>query len=306
MREIQNANWATVSDQIETFRYEIHVMRNCDQFLFTRKHVTFNFDTVSSILSLFYANVRSYRAALFVYNVNLMNSIPTSLNRYVPMSLLNLDALETVLNKVAIAQTRALERLTLSTPFQEMLFYYEAQLLQDVLTLPNGLLMTIPIPLASRRTVLTTYQAIPLPTPQPDDVDAIEWEKDAEYLAVSEDGRETALITRRPMENCIGSSKYSTCHEGLATEGVQFSWLCLLFYGNLIQAMKVCDMKAVTQPTKKQAISLRYGIWLILAATTHYTLTESLMKSSTPPVTTFPFASFAWSWLVESKSQGQI
>ena len=198
------------------------------------------------------------------------------------MSLLSKDSLETVLNKVAIAQTRALDRLTLAIPFQEMLSYYEAQLLQDVLTLPNGFLMTMSIPLAFRRTVLTTYQAQPLPMLQPDDVDAIQWEIEAEYLAVSEDGRETALITRRHMENCIGSSKYSICHEGLATEGVQSSCLSLLFFGNLIQAMKVCDMKPVTLPTKEQAVSLRYGIWLILSATADYTLTESYMNSSTP------------------------
>ena len=89
-----------------------------------------------------------------------MNSILTLLNKYVSMSILSKDSLETVLNKVAIAQTRALDRLTLTIPFQEMLSYYEAQLLQDVLTLPNGLLMTMSIPLASRRNVLTTYQAL--------------------------------------------------------------------------------------------------------------------------------------------------
>ena len=173
------------------------------------------------------------------------------------MSILSKDSLETVLNKVAIAQTRALDRLTLTIPFQEMLSYYEAQLLQVVLTLLNGLLMTMSIPLASRRNVLTTYQALPLPIPQPDDVDAIQWEIEAEYLAVSEDGRETALITRRQIENSIGSLKYSICHEGLATEGVQFSCLSLLFFGNLTQAMKVCNMKPVTLPTKEQAVSLR-------------------------------------------------
>ena len=81
MREIQNANWATVSEQMEAFRHDIHVMRNCDQFLFTRQQVNFNFDTVSSLLSLFYANIKSYRAALFAFHVNVMNSIPTLLNK---------------------------------------------------------------------------------------------------------------------------------------------------------------------------------------------------------------------------------
>ena len=54
------------------------------------------------------------------------------------MSLLSKESLENVLNKVAIEQIRALDRLTLAIPIQELLSFYEAQLLQDVLTLPHG------------------------------------------------------------------------------------------------------------------------------------------------------------------------
>ena len=289
MREIQNSNWKLISDQMETFRKDIHLMRNCDQLLYSRQQINFNFDTISSLLSLFYANVKSYRAALFAYHVNLLNSIPTLLNQYVPMSLLSKESLEIVLDKVAVAQTRELDRLTLAIPFQELLSYYEARLLQDVLTLPQGLMMTMSIPLASRRTVMTIYQAIPLPMPQIDEVDALQWDILAEYLAVSEDGRETAQITHRQLENCIGSAKYSICYEGIATEGVQSSCLSLLFFGNLIQAMKVCDVKPIVLPVTEQATNLRYGIWLIMSASADYTLTESFMNSSTPTGTSsFP------------------
>ena len=55
--------------------------------------------------------------------------------------------------------------------------------------------------------------------PQLDDAHAIRWEIEADYFAVSEEGRETALITSTQMDSCIGSSQYSICHEGLATEG---------------------------------------------------------------------------------------
>ena len=267
---------------MDTFKQDMHLMRNCDQMLYSRQQINFNFDTVSSLLSLFYSNIKSYRAALFAYRINLLNSIPALLSKYVPMSLLSKESLEIVLNKVAIQQIRALDRLTLAIPIQELLSYYEAQLLQDVLTLPHGLMLTMSIPLASRRTVMTTYQALPLPMPQVDDVEAIQWEIESEYLAVSEDGRETALISRNQLDMCIGSSRYSICHEGLATEGVQSSCLSLLFFGNLVQAMKVCDVKPVTLPIKERAVSLRYGIWLITAASADYTLTESYMNSSTP------------------------
>ena len=86
---------------------------------------------------------------------------------------------------------------------------------------------------------MTTYQALPFPIPQMDDVEAIQWEIESEYMAVSEDGRELALISRNQLDMCIGSSRYSICHEGLATEGVQPSCVSLLFFGNLVQAMKV-------------------------------------------------------------------
>ena len=46
--------------------------------------------------------------------------------------------------------------------------------------------------------------------------------------------------------------------------------------------MMVCDVKPVTLPIKERAVSLRYGICLITAASADYTLTESYMNSSTP------------------------
>ena len=155
------------------------------------------------------------------------------------MSLLSKEALKIVLNKVAIQQIRALDRLTLAIPIQELFSYYEAQLLQYVVTLPHGIMLKMTKPLASRRTVMTTYQALPLPMPQMHDVEAIQWE-------------------------------------------IQSSCLCLLFFGTLVQAMKVCDVNPVTLPIKERAVSRRYGIWLITAASADYSLTESYMNSSTP------------------------
>ena len=122
---------------------------------------------------------------------------------------------------------------------------------------------------------MTTYQALSLPMPQEEDVEAIEWEIESEYLAVSKDGRKTARITRNQLDTCNGSSCYSICREGLATEGVQSSCLSLFFCENLVQAMMVCDVKPDTVPIKERAVSLRYGIWLITAATADYALTES-------------------------------
>ena len=112
MRSIQNANWEVMATQMDTFKQDMHLMRNCDQMLYSRQQINFNFDTVSSLLSLFYSNIKSYRAALFAYRINLLDSIPALLSKYVPMSLLSKESLEIVLNKVAIQQIRALDRLT--------------------------------------------------------------------------------------------------------------------------------------------------------------------------------------------------
>ena len=243
-------------------------MRNCDQLIFTRQQINFNFDTIASLLSLFYSNVKSYRAALFAYRLNLLNSIPAllNLNNLSPMSLLDRASLEQVIAEVQAIQKKALDRLTVAIPPHEVLSYYVAKLLQDVVALPEGLLLTMSIPLASRQTVMTFYEAIPIPMPQEDSSDAMIRDLDAEFLAVSEDGRETAIVSSRYLTRCIGSATYGICHQGLSTEGLWSSCLSLLFSGNRVQAMKLCDLKLYTLPLSERAVNLKYGTWLILSA----------------------------------------
>ena len=161
MAEIQNANWHTISLQMDTFRNDIYQMRNCDQFLFTRQQINLNFDTVASLLTLFYSNIKACRAALFAYRLNLLNSIPDLLQKFTPISFLDRAYLDKVITVVQTIPNQALDRLTLAIPSHEILSYYEAKLLQDVVALPEGLFLTMSIPLASRETVMTLYEAIP-------------------------------------------------------------------------------------------------------------------------------------------------
>ena len=109
---------------MDSFRDDIHVMRKCDQFLFTRQQINFNFDTVASLLSLFYSNVKSYRAALLADRFNLLNSIPALLNQYIPMSLLDRTSLDEIISVVQSIQNKALDRLTLAILPHETLSYY--------------------------------------------------------------------------------------------------------------------------------------------------------------------------------------
>ena len=107
MAEIQNANFRTISLQMDTFREDIHKMRNCAQFLFTRQQINFNFDTAASLLTLLYSNIKAYRAVLFAYRLNLLNSIPDLLQNLIPMSLLDRASLDKVIFVVQSVQNNA-------------------------------------------------------------------------------------------------------------------------------------------------------------------------------------------------------
>ena len=279
--ETQNQNWRAIEKQFNTFQQNIHEMRNCDQLLYTRQQVNFNFDTISSLLSLIYSNVKSYRAALYAFQMNIMNAIPSLLTQYVPMSLLPKESLEIILQQVATEQLQSRDRLTLAIPLDELLAYYEARLLLDVLTLDDGLLMTMSIPLASRQTVFTVYKAIVVPMPQLETEYAIQWTVETEYIAISEDLRETALVTRDQLGKCIGSNKYKICHETMATETSDASCLAVLYFGNVMDAIEVCDTEAVTLPLKEKATNLGYGIWLITSTSSNFKFRESYMNATT-------------------------
>ena len=69
------------------------------------------------------------------------------------MSFLPKEALEIILELVDDEQEKSKNRfsLAMAIPKQELLSYYESRLLLDVLTLDDGLLMTLAIPFASRQ-----------------------------------------------------------------------------------------------------------------------------------------------------------
>ena len=77
--ETQNKNWAIIEQQFQVFGDNIRTFRDCNQMLFSYQPINFNFDTAASLLTLIYADVKSYRSALYAYRLNLLNSIPTLL-----------------------------------------------------------------------------------------------------------------------------------------------------------------------------------------------------------------------------------
>ena len=111
--------------------------------------MNFNYDTMTALLTMTHTNTKAYRSALYAYQLNIMNAIPTILGQFLPMSLVPRQSLLKILEEVIIEQGQADDRLTLAIPPKEILAYYEAKLLTDVITLEEGLLMTLSIPLAS-------------------------------------------------------------------------------------------------------------------------------------------------------------
>ena len=52
MIKIQNRNWEVIQEHFEVFKQNNHTLRDCDQRLFTRQQINFNYDTVSSLLAI--------------------------------------------------------------------------------------------------------------------------------------------------------------------------------------------------------------------------------------------------------------
>ena len=143
-----------------------------------------------------------------------MKAIPPSLlTHYVPMSLLLKESLEFILQQVATEQLQSRDRLSLAIPVDKLLAYYEARLLLGVLALEDSLLMTMSFPLISRQTVFTVYKSIVVPMPQLEKEYAIRWTVETEFIAISGDLRESALLTRDQSGKCIGSNKYKNCNK---------------------------------------------------------------------------------------------
>ena len=132
-----------------------HILRDYDQILFANQQPNFNFDTISSLLPMIQASVKSYRSGLFAFRMNILNSIPVLLKGHLPMSLIPMELLLAIMDSVSLRQSKAEDRLTLAIPASDLLSYYDSRLLADAITVSEGLLLNLNIPLSSQQTVST-------------------------------------------------------------------------------------------------------------------------------------------------------
>ena len=224
MQENQNKNWKVVQDQFDIFEKSFHLLRDCTQMLFSNQQLNFNFDNVASLLSILYADIKSYRSALYAYSINLLTSVPILLDKRLPMSLVPSESLLAVLDSVHDSQKHSTDRLSLAIPMRDLMSYYDAKLVYEIATVEQGLLLTLAIPLASRQTSFHVYSAHIIPMPQQDPKEALQWIIEGPYLAISQDSMETTTLTQQ-LDNCLGSSTYRICHETMETHLAQSSCL---------------------------------------------------------------------------------
>ena len=223
------------------YEQNFHILRDCDQLLFANQQLNFNFDTVSSLLSMIHASVKSYRSALLAFRMNILYSIPVLLKGHFPMSLIPIESLLVIMDSVSLRQSKAEDRLTLAIPASDLLSYYDSRLLADAITISEGLLLTLNIPPASQQTLFTLFGAKLLPKPFPDDHQtALTWNIEAPYSALSENKLESSVLSEEQFEHCLGSSKYRKCSEAAPTQIGQHSCIATLYFFSPIDALAVC------------------------------------------------------------------
>ena len=207
MAATQDQNWAIVQEQLAVYEQNFHILRDCDQLLFANQQPNFNFDTVSSLLSMIHASVKSYRSVLSAFHMKILNSIPVLLKGHLPMSFIPMESLVAIMDSVSLRQLKAEDRLTLAIPASDLLSYYDSHLLADAVTVSEGLLLTLNIPLVSQQTVCTFFEAKLIPMPFPDDPQtALTWNIEAPYLALSENKLESSVLSEEQFEHCLVSS----------------------------------------------------------------------------------------------------
>ena len=93
MSGTQNLNWAIIQEQLDVFENNFYILRDCNQMLFSNQQLNFNFDTLSSFLSMVHASIKAFRSALYAFRMNILNSIPVILRGHLPMSLIPMKPL---------------------------------------------------------------------------------------------------------------------------------------------------------------------------------------------------------------------
>ena len=83
---------------------------------------------------------------------------------------------------------------------------------------------------------------------------------EAAYLAISENRKETALLTDNDLSRCIGTTRYQICLEMIATETGHNSCLATLYFKDSVAALQVCETEQIVLPATEKAENLGFGV----------------------------------------------
>ena len=198
----RNRNWAIIQEQFDAFEQKFHILRVCNQMLFSNQQPNVNFDTYSSLLARVHASIKSYRSALSAYHMHLLNAVPVLLRGHSRISLIPKHSFIVLLESVAIQQSKAADRVSLAIPLTDLLSDYDSRLLADAITVPEGHWLTLNVPSASRQTVFTLFEGKLISMLHPNDPQAaLLWNIKAPYFAISEDQKESSVLTSVQFEH---------------------------------------------------------------------------------------------------------
>ena len=202
-------NFEIINTKFEALINRTRLVEECQKFLYVRNqrlHIETNL--VSMLLTL-YNNIKSYRSAAYAYRITILNSITTMTNKRIPMALIPKKDFESILLDISDELVKNRQKLVLAIPPNQILTYYETQLLQRVETTYIGLVFQVSIQLAS----VETEKATPIPKPDENNPGmATIWDIETKYLA--QQGDNQVLLTKEQLDTCVGSPAIGICTSG--------------------------------------------------------------------------------------------
>ena len=279
---IQNENWQAMHTLVKHLQQYTRESTDCQLSIFMRTKILHQSLAIGNSLHAIFASLVQYRSALAIYRSTVLASFAGAVDNFIPLPLVPKQHLETILIGVE-AQQKALDtRLHLAIPHAEILTYYESKILTAVRTNELGILLVVAIPLAKTPVLMTVHQAHLIPMPTPNSSIALNWETEAQFLAVADSRTEIALLTSDQLAHCIGSKSMSICYEMFPTDRSRHTCLASLYFNDPADAIQRCRTRPVHLPQRETAVNLGNGQWLLTAANEHFMLSEISLNESHP------------------------
>ena len=219
--------------------------RSVQSIFFMRSQLNLLRNTLTSRLHLVHASLQAFRAALWSYQATILDAIPglavgllAHVASFPPTLLLQ------ILDSIHSQQARSNAHLTLALTLDNLLQYYETPLVTRAESTPEGLLLTVGIPLTSREMILDIFRAITLPMPlnsSSDPAAALMWQPETSLIAISHNHKEHALLPREQLDECKGPEAAAICQHGFPTTRKRDSCLANLFFHTAAEAAQVCE-----------------------------------------------------------------